>query len=324
MNIVYTVDNKFVPQLATCICSVCENNKKEEITFYVVSKGISKGNKARLESYVESYGQKISIIELGDVKNYIDFEFDTSSWNDIVLARLVFDRLLPETVEKVLYLDGDTMVRGSLHKLWQTDISDYVLGAAIEPTANEERKHAIGLHVDEPYYNAGVLFINMKKWREMNAGKMVLDFYQMHNGKLFANDQCAINGALKDYILQIPVSYNFCNTYRFYPYKTLVKMTSPAKFCTRQEYEAIKKNPMIIHFLGEERPWRVGNKHTYTKEYMKYWNKTPWKDSELEYGWERYFKAFNLFNLMMKPFPYLRFKIMDKLIPVFIRHRKKS
>ena len=28
MNIVYTVDNKFVPQLATGICSICENNKE--------------------------------------------------------------------------------------------------------------------------------------------------------------------------------------------------------------------------------------------------------------------------------------------------------
>lgn len=49
---------------------------------------------------------------MGDIKQYFDFEFDTTGWNSIVLARLVLDKFLPEDMEKVLYLDGDTIVRG--------------------------------------------------------------------------------------------------------------------------------------------------------------------------------------------------------------------
>ena len=59
MNIVYTVDNKFVPQLATGICSICENNKEEDVCFYVVSKGITDDNKDALTRYVEKYGKTI-------------------------------------------------------------------------------------------------------------------------------------------------------------------------------------------------------------------------------------------------------------------------
>ena len=70
MNIVYTVDNKFVPQLATGICSICENNKEEDVCFYVVSKGITDDNKDALTRYVEKYGKKICIIELSNVKDY--------------------------------------------------------------------------------------------------------------------------------------------------------------------------------------------------------------------------------------------------------------
>ena len=90
------------------------------------------------------------------------------------------------------------------------------------------------------------------------------------------------------------------------------------------EFEKIKSNPSIIHFLGEERPWRLGNKHPYTKEYLNYWNSTPWKNSLLEDGWQTYFKAFNLFNSITKPFPLIRYKIIDTLIPYMIKHRKKS
>ena len=74
MNIVYTVDNKFVPQLATGICSICENNKEEDVCFYVVSKGITDDNKDALTRYVEKYGKKICIIELSNVKDYIDLD----------------------------------------------------------------------------------------------------------------------------------------------------------------------------------------------------------------------------------------------------------
>lgn len=324
MNIVYTVDDKFVPQLATGICSVCENNEKEKIHFYIISKQISESNRKKILDFVNCYDQEISIIELKDIKAYIDFDFDTSSWNDIVLARLFFDKLLPDDVDKIIYLDADTMVRGNLKELWNLNLSDYVLGAAIEPTASQSTKNNIDLKSSDYYYNAGVLYINMIKWKELNAGKMVLDYYKSHNGRLFANDQCAINGALKDYILPVSITYNFCNTYRFYPYKTLVKILAPAKFIKKEEFLAIKNDPKIIHFLGEERPWRIGNKHTYTNEYLKYLNKTPWKNMEMEDGWETYFRLFYIFNFIIKPFPMLRYKIMNILIPIMIKHRKKS
>ena len=94
MNIVYTLNDKFVPQVAAGICSVCENNlNASNINFYLISNGISDENKALLKEFVKSYKRKISIIELGDIKKYFDFEFDTTGWNSIVLARLIVDKL---------------------------------------------------------------------------------------------------------------------------------------------------------------------------------------------------------------------------------------
>ena len=90
------------------------------------------------------------------------------------------------------------------------------------------------------------------------------------------------------------------------------------------DYEKAIENPIIVHFLGEERPWRVGNKNTYTPEYVRYWNKTPWKECGKEKGWENYFVVFNFFNIIMSKFPYCRYKIIDKLIPIFLKHRAKK
>ena len=100
MNIVYTLNDNFVPQVGAGIVSVCENNKKFKIIhFFLISSGISDGNKKELIKLVNSYGREIDIIELGDIDQYFDFEFDTNGWNPIVLARLLLDKILPSKSE---------------------------------------------------------------------------------------------------------------------------------------------------------------------------------------------------------------------------------
>lgn len=324
MNILYTLNDKFVPQVAAGICSVCENNKDcDEINFYLISDGITDENKSRLKSFVEQYNRNLIIKELGNIKNYIDFEFDTTGWNQIVLARLVLDKFLPENMNKVLYLDGDTIIRGNLKSLWDTDINYYVLAASIEPTMDKERKKNLGLE-NKPYYNAGVLLINLKKWRDEGAGKRVLDYYRDNKGKLFANDQDAINGSLSDEILTLSPTYNFYNIFYTYSYKFMKKLMSPVEYIDEEIFLDAVNNPKIIHYLGEERPWRIGNKHKYRDDYLKYLDSTPWKGLGMEHGWKMYFVFWYIFNFCTKPLPSIRYKIINKLIPTFIKMRAKK
>lgn len=324
MNILYTLNDKFVPQVAAGICSVCENNKDiDEINFYLISKEITDENKKKLVEFGKQYNRNVIIKELGNIKQYFDFEFDTTGWNSIVLARLILDKFLPEKMEKVLYLDGDTIVRGSLKELWNTDIEDYVIGASIEPTVDKDRKKNLGLEL-KPYYNAGVLLVNLKKWKQINAGKIILDYYKKNNGKLFANDQDAINGSLSDNILTILPKYNFYNIFYQYPYNFLKKLMKPVEYIDKDDFEKCVENPIIIHYLGEERPWRTGNNHKYKDDYLKYLNKTPWKNQGMESGWRLYFICWDIFNFISRPFPLIRYKIINSLIPTFMKIRSKK
>lgn len=324
MNILYTLNDKFVPQVAAGICSVCENNKDiENIYFYLISKEITDENKKKLIEFGKKYNREVIIKELGDIKKYFDFEFDTTGWNSIVLARLIMDKFLPDNMEKVLYLDGDTIVRGSLKYLWNTDLKKYVLGASIEPTVDKIRKKNLGLEF-KPYYNAGVLLVNLKKWKQINAGKIILDYYKKNNGKLFANDQDAINGSLSDSIYTLLPKYNFFNIFYQYPHKFLKKLMGQVEYIDKDDFEECVKNPIIIHYLGEERPWREGNHHKYRDEYVKYLNKTPWNNQGIEKGWNLYFICWDIFNFLTKPFPAIRYRIINSLIPTIMKIRSKK
>lgn len=324
MNILYTLNDKFVPQVAAGICSVCENNKNmKEITFYIISCGITNENKEKLNLLVKKYKRKIEIIELTNIKDYFDFDYDTLGWNSIVLVRLLIDKILPPKVKKILYLDGDTIVIGNLEKLWNINLKNKVLGMSIEPTVDKQRKKDLGLE-KYPYYNAGVLLVNLEKWRDTKAGERIIKFYRDRNGKLFANDQDAINGALKNEIYTLPPKYNFYNIFNQYPYSFMCKLMKPVKYISKEIYMESVENPAIIHYLGEERPWRKGNTHKYRKDYIKYLSMTEWKDTPMEEGWKLYFVCWSIFNVVTKPFPNLRYKIINYLIPKFMKYRAKQ
>lgn len=324
LNIFYTADNNFVPQIAAGICSVCENNVSAEmIHIYVGSLNISDKNKEKLTTLIHHYNRQITFVEINNLREKIGFDFDTSGWNNVVLARLLVDQLLPTNVDKVLYLDGDTIVRGSLKELWNTDMHDCVIGASIEPTVNKSRKRELGL-LDKHYFNAGVLLINLKLWRNEKTGEKILKYYEEKKGRLFANDQDAINGSLAGKIYIISPKYNFYNIFWYYPYRTLKKLEEPALYISEKIYNEAKDSPVIIHYLGEERPWRKGNTHKYSNDYHLYLSKTDWKNTPMESGWEIYFIFFKIFHTVLSPFPMLKYKIIDFLIPVFMKHRAKK
>lgn len=324
MNLFYTADNNFAPQLGAALCSVCENNREApSIHFYIGALDIAPDNQDKLRHLAEGYGREITFISLSNLSELIGFDFDTSGWNPVIAARLLIGQLLPEEVDRVLYLDGDTIVNGSLAELWDTDLQGRAVGASIEPTVNRARKEALGLGRLH-YFNSGVLLIDLKRWRQEGTGERILSYYREHNGGLVANDQDAINGALAGEIHPLSPKYNFYNIFWYYPYRVLRRLEAPAPYFSEAEFRDALEHPVILHYLGEDRPWRRGNTHRYASVYQHYLSLTPWKGAAMEEGWQTYFLCYKLFLTVLKPFPMLRYRIMDRLIPLFIRHRARQ
>jgi lipopolysaccharide biosynthesis glycosyltransferase len=325
MDIFYTLNDAYVPHLAASVCSLCENNAEErEIVFHVVSMGIREENKEKMRALVQRYRRTLHFYELESVAGQFDFDVDTGGFDVSVLARLLVGRLLPEGIDRVLYLDCDTIVLWPLRELWELDLTGYVLGAVSEPTMSTARKESLGMRAEDLYYNCGVLLINLAQWRSQNAERRVVDYYAAHGGNLPANDQDAINGALGGEILELSPRYNFGSIQIYYPYRTLVKICAPAPYLARERHEEALRSPAIIHYLGEERPWRAGSTHPYTKDYERYLSLTPWKDTPKEAGWDAYFFFFRIFNAATKPVPIVRYRVINALIPAFMRHRAKQ
>ena len=134
-------------------------------------------NKQKIIDFTKKYGRSVHIIHLDDVSEFIDFDFDTNGWSSIVLARLFLDKLLPDNINRILYLDGDTLVLKDLSRFYNIDLGDNVLGMCPEPTVDKGRREFLALR-EAPYHNSGVLLIDLKQWRNREIGKKVIDFYK--------------------------------------------------------------------------------------------------------------------------------------------------
>ena len=203
MNLLYTVDNNFVPQLAANICSVVSNHSGiQDITFHVFSNGITEDNQRLLQEMVTEYNQNLVFYDISNFKDALGFDFDTSGWNEIVLARLLMAHFLPNEIERVIYLDGDTIVLGDIALLWNQDLKGCVVGMVPEPTVGPSRLNDLDLN-GCLYHNAGVLLVDLKQWRSTCCEDQLLDYCERRSGRLFANDQDALNAVLKDKICSL-------------------------------------------------------------------------------------------------------------------------
>ncbi len=326
MNIVYASNDGYARHLAVSMTSLFDRNRRtRQITVYVISMGISGESREKLESIAAQYGREIHFAELENVEGQFACGIDTRSFDVSAMGRLFAGRLLPEQVERVLYLDCDTVVAQPLMELWRTDLRGCTLGAVIEPTIYRAVKK-IGFTEKDFYVNSGVLLIDLKRWRQTGAERKLLEFYESKGGSLFACDQDTINGALKGQIFPLPPRYNFFTNYRYFSYQELIRQEPVyADAVKEEEFDEAKRHPVIIHYAGDERPWYAGNLNHYRKAYEHYLAMTPWAGMPKEKGKELYLLAYHLMDYATVVCPPVRRFISEHLAMRILaaRNRKK-
>lgn len=325
MNIVYASNDNYARHLGVSIYSLLDKNRNSDyICIYILAVAISEKNKDCLKAIAKVFHRKIIFIDLEDLKDRFGYDIDTGGFNISTMSRLFIGELLPDSVERVIYFDCDTVVVRSLKQMWEADLKGKVLGAVMEPTIYKAVKEEIGLADQDPYYNAGVLVVDLLKWREKKVQKQLLDFYKSKDGHLFACDQDAINGALKGQIRPLPPAYNFFTNYRYFSYKELVALSPKYGWISAKQFLFAKKHPVVIHYMGDERPWIAGNLNHYRRAYDYYLAKTPWRGTPKEAGKEAYMLAYHMMDYVTVICPKLRRMISKKFGMKAIEARVKK
>ena len=154
MNIVYVANEAYVSILGTSLYSLYESNKAEALlNVYLIQTGISEKSIKLLKRLADSFARSISIINFEDIKRRKELDFLENKFDISVMARLFADELLPKHLDRVLYIDCDTLVLRSVHKLFYMELGDKTIAAVPEPTINLMVKEKIGIALSQMYFN---------------------------------------------------------------------------------------------------------------------------------------------------------------------------
>ncbi|HKX07346.1 MAG TPA: glycosyltransferase family 8 protein [Stellaceae bacterium] len=262
--IVAACDPGFAQHLAVMLLSLADANPRHAITVFVLWNGPSdEGDKLR--RVLESTLFQFSIIDLGE--GALDDLADGVNFTVTTYARLLIDELLPRDLERVLYLDGDILVRGDIGELWTTDLRGRTVGAVMDlPRYPFNGK--LGLPADAAYFNAGVLVIDMGRWRQLRIGERTLALAREHPERLTWADQCALNLVLHGDWTALDRVWNFqsLDMARLVNGNVRFEAVDPGRLAAAR----------LVHFNGRSKPWHYLNDHPLKPDYLRYRSRTPW------------------------------------------------
>lgn len=282
MNIMYATDDNYVEIMAVSIQSLFHHNNPKEICLYIVADNIQEANREKLVTMVQNQGAQIILIEKPDIRKLLGVELKTLRWSDSAYSRLFLKLLYSDypDVEKLLYIDCDTLITDSLQELWNTDIRDY-LGAACLECMSRIHKKLIGASAKDNYVNTGMLLLNVTRWKQEDIDSQMITFIQKYKGKTEYVDQGVINGTISNRFLLVNPRYNLTSLAYDFTYEEMLIYRKPDFGYSKEEWEKAIEKPAIVHFTTSFlsiRPWYEGSKHPYSCLWKKIHDETAWKD----------------------------------------------
>ena len=278
INIVFASDNNYAQHTAVAMASVLVNTKvPQKIQFYLIDDEIQQENKEKIIKTVQNLGGNIEFIKIKNSKLedcYVSGELSRASY-----FRLDIANILDESIEKIIYLDCDLLVYDDIEKMWQLDMGGKPvaatcdLGIMASARVRKQKNKFIGLPFDAPYFNAGVLMMDLKKWRDDNYAEAIIALATQN--KYPNHDQDALNKFFMNNWQEIPLRWDVIPPV----FNLFLKIVT--KTDLRQKAIKAKLNPAIFHYAGGYKPWEYEIHNGFNDKYYEYLKLTEYKDAKM-------------------------------------------
>lgn len=270
IRIALSSDSKYIIPIMVLLQSVFDNNSQSKVHIYLFyfEGHLSTEDILLIKKNVESRSGNFTSVSINEdrIKGFPVFRHGIN-----VYLRLFLPELL-QSIEKVLFLDGDIIVRGSLKELFETNVSSYYLAAVKDSTSfySKDYQESIGIGSDHYYFNAGVVLLNLEEMRKICFFDKAIRFISSYYSKIADADQAVLNYiSYPDHVKYISPKFNL----NFNVEKDIM-----SKIADKGEIEEAKRNPVIVHFIGQSKPWSALCIHPYRHEWWRYLKKTKFSD----------------------------------------------
>lgn len=269
IHIALSADAAFTVPLGLCLRSLMESAAPQtRYHFHVLDSGVNRklierGNFTNLTWY--NVAEKMRDLPTTD-------RFPTAAYH-----RFLLPSLLPQEVERAIYLDCDTLVRQDLSTLCQWNLQGNCI-AAVPWIILGHFREEYGLHLrsfparfglppdDTPYFYSSLLVMDLVAMRRNGTTARIIETARRTPAeKLIWPDQDALNAALRGQITPLPLEFNVIPLF-----SEQLEEESP-------EARAAYAHPAIIHFAATKPNILTGPRNALEQDFFRFWQESPWR-----------------------------------------------
>lgn len=272
INILCATDSNYAKRVLVMLISLFENNKAHKIVVYVFVDSKKNNVYHNFYNVAKKYKQTIVIMEIPHNILIENGGFEVGPFSMAMYYRILVARLLPYSVNKVLYLDGDICVVGDLENFWNVDIENYAMAVVQDSFSPDDDIYSrLGYSKEKGYFNSGVLYINLDYWRTYNVTERCLNHLREHGKKYYFVDQDVLNAVLINEITWVSLTYNFQTLF------LRENCYGLHNSLTKNSIRTFVKSPTIIHYASPIKPWNIRYRgYPYANVWLKYQLKSPY------------------------------------------------
>jgi len=264
-------DDHYVRPLAVTLLSAVSNMKQgNHLQVILMDGGIQEANWQGLKETLA--GHPISIHVLKPNRDEIADLGISHHITHTAYYRLLAGRLLPRSIERVIYLDSDTLVLDDITELWQSSLENHYCLAAVDvacpfidarhapmeyrraipylATLSPVRNYrALQIPGSAPYFNSGVMLLNLRRWREEQIENRLLGCLRDNRKFVWCWDQYALNVVFAGQWGRLPARWNQGTHLFEYPDEDCIPID-------KHEYREMLEKPALLHYTTEFKPWK--------------------------------------------------------------------
>ena len=250
ISVLMAVDEQYVAPLLVTVTSLLENLRPGVgLDLYVMGSGLRPGTRGRLEAgwdgRVRLHWASLNNSKLELLQGY------AYPLSPVANFRLVVGSSLTGDVSKVIYLDADLLIQRDIFELWEQDMQGKIVLAVQDSYIQKLPACCLAQsEVERPYFNSGVMVIDLEAWRMAEIEQCCLDAVRRLSHRTKWLDQHALNACLAGRWGRLTPVWNkqfFLNVFPDW-------QSSPYE---EKEFLEARSGPAIVHFCSRTKPWHT-------------------------------------------------------------------
>lgn len=284
MNILYSCDDKYCPYTGISIVSLFENNKDlDEINVFIAGFDISEENRFKLEQTAKKYGRTIKILNTDVLEDFLkNHDVNEYHGSKAPMYRVFIERLIPENIERILYIDSDTIISGYIGELETLPFNSDKACAMVRAHILNGYNSLIGIKEDDLYYCTAVTLFDIENWKKLDCSARLMQAIKEGHANYPFRDQDLICRTINENIQTLAPKYDVFHVWAYHGVQNYFDIhdADEKNFYSVQEIYQALENPAILHCAAGHSgaPWQKGNKNPFKKEWLKYKAISLWKD----------------------------------------------